>query len=244
LDKVVRELPNSAEAAYFIGRIAFGRGRTPDALTHFDRAVGLDGTKGEYRLYVARASLDMGNLGRALEEAQAAIGIDSGIGDAYWVRAVVRLRMGAVKDALKDLEKALKLNPSRADALAVMGDCYEQLRELGEAIRSYKQALEHSPQRGEWWYRLSVLHADAGDRGASDAAVRQALVLGEKVDPIPYWLPDAYRIAGESSEARGNRNDAIRFFKRYLEIAQPAAIDRVEIEKLLKKWGVQLNADE
>ena len=244
LDKVVRELPNSAEAAYFIGRIAFGRGRTPDALTHFDRAVGLDGTKAEYRLYVSRASLDMGNLGRALEEAQAAIGIDSGVGDAYWVRAVVRLRMGAVKDALKDLEKALKLNPARAEALAVMGDCYEQLRELGEAIRSYKQALERSPQRGEWWYRLSVLHADAGDRGASDAAVRQALELGEKVDPIPYWLPDAYRIAGESSEARGNRNDAIRFFKRYLEIAQPAAIDRVEIEKQLKKWGVQLNADE
>jgi tetratricopeptide (TPR) repeat protein len=244
LDKVVRDLPNSAEAEYFIGRIAFGRGRTPDALTHFDRAVGLDGTKGEYRLYVARASLDMGNLGRALEEAQAAIGADSGIGDAYWVRGVVRLRMGAVKDSLKDLEKALKLNPARAEALAVMGDCYEQLRELGDAIRSYKQALERAPQRGEWWYRLAVLHADAGDRGASDAAVRQALELGEKADPIPYWLPDAYRIAGESANARGNRNDAIRYFKRYLEIAQPAAIDRVEIEKQLKKWGVQLNADE
>ena len=243
LDKVVRELPNSAEAEYFVGRIAFGRGRTPDALTHFDRAVGLDGTKGDYRLYVARASLEMGNVGRALEEAQLAIGLDASLGDAYWVRAVVRLRMGAVRDSIKDLDKALKLNPARAEALAVMGDCHEQLRELPEAIRAYRSALEKAPDRGEWWYRLSTLHADAGERSESDAATKRAIELGEKIDPIPYWLPDAYRLSGESAETRHDRVTAIRQFKRYLEIAQPSAIDRTEIEKKLKSWNVELNAE-
>jgi tetratricopeptide (TPR) repeat protein len=237
-------MPNSAEAEYFIGRIAFARGRTPDALTHFDRAVGLEGTRGEFHLYVARASLEMGNLGRTLEEIQAAMNYDPNLGDAYWVRAVVRLRMGAVKDALNDLNKALKLNPGRTEAYAVRGDCYEQLRQLPEAIAAYRTALGRDPARGEWWYRLAMLGADSGNRGEADASVKRAIEIGDKTDPMPYWLPDAYRLAGENAEARGDRTGSIRLYKRYVEIAATAAIDRREIEKKLKGWGVELEQEE
>jgi tetratricopeptide (TPR) repeat protein len=244
LAKVVRDLPNSAEAEYFVGRIAFARGRTPDALTHFDRAVSLDGTKAEYHLYVARATLEMSNLGRTLEEAQAALHLDPSMGDAYWVRAVVRLRMGAVKDALLDLGKALKLNPGRIDAYAVQGDCYDQLRQIPDAIRVYRTALDKDPSRGQWWYRLAILQSNAGDRAASEIAVKRALELGDKLDPMPYWLPDAYRLTGENAEARGDRTAAIRAYKRYIEIASSAAIDHSEIQKKLKGWGVQLDQDQ
>jgi tetratricopeptide (TPR) repeat protein len=244
LDKVIREVPNSAEAEYFIGRIAFARGRTPDALTHFDRAVSLDGTKGEYHLYVARASLDSGNLGRTLEEVSAAISFDSGLGDAYWVRAMVKLRMGAVKDALVDLAKALKLNPARTEAYAVMGDCYEQLRRMDEAIKAYRTALQRDPKRGEWWYRVAMLHADMGERAEADPAVKKAIEIGDAADPVPYWLPDAYRVAGENAEGRGDKGSAIRLYKRYLDVAPGTAIDRSQIEKRLKDWGVQLSEDQ
>jgi tetratricopeptide (TPR) repeat protein len=237
-------MPNSAEAEYFIGRIAFGRGRTPDALAHFDRAISLDGTKAEYHLYVARSSLEMGNLGRTLEEALAALGFDPSLGDAYWVRASVRLRMGAVKDALADLNKALKLNPARTEAYAVMGDCYEQLRQVPEAIKAYRTALERKPEAGEWWYRLAMIHADGGNRAETEAAVKRAIEIGDKADSMPYWLPDSYRIAGEIAEARGDRSNAIRNYKRYREIAVPSAIDRGVIEKKLKGWGVQLDGEQ
>jgi predicted Zn finger-like uncharacterized protein len=244
LAKVVREMPNSAEGEYFIGRIAFARGRTPDALTHFDRAVGLDGTRGEFHLYVARASLEMGNLGRTLDEVQAALSSDPNQGDAYWVRATVRLRMGAVKDALSDLNKALRLNPARTDAYAVQGDCYEQLRDLPDAITAYRTALTRDPARGEWWYRSAMLHADSGNRAEADTSVKRAIEIGDKTDPFPYWLPDSYRLAGENAEMRGDHTGAIRLFKRYVEIAPPTAIDRGVIEKKLKGWGVELEDEE
>jgi tetratricopeptide (TPR) repeat protein len=244
LAKVIREMPNSAEAEFFIGRIAFARGRTPDALTHFDRAVSLDGQRGEFHLYVARASYEMGNLGRTLEEVATAINFDPNLGDAYWVRAMVRLRMGAVKDALSDLTKTLKLNPARIEAYAVQGDCYEQLRQLPEAIRAYRTALERDPSRGEWWYRQASIEADAGLRGDADGHVKRAIEIGDKLDSMPYWLPDAYRMAGENAEARGDRTAAIRLFKRYVQIAAPNAIDRTEIERKLKGWGVELKEEE
>jgi superkiller protein 3 len=237
-------MPNSAEAEFFIGRIAFARGRTPDALTHFDRAVSLDGTRGEFHLYVARATFDMGNLGRTVDEVATAINFDPNLGDAFWVRAMVRLRMGAVKDALADLTKALKLNPARVDAYAVQGDCYEQLRQLPDAIRSYRIALDRDSSRAEWWYRQATLEAQAGLRGDSDGHVKRAIDLGDKLETMPVWLPEAYGMAGENAEARGDRTTAIRLFKRYMQIAQPNAIDRSEIERKLKGWGVQLEEEE
>jgi superkiller protein 3 len=186
----------------------------------------------------------MGNLGRTLEEVLAAINFDPSLGDAYWVRGIVRLRMGAVKDSLSDLNKALKLNPARTEAYAVIGDCYEQLRQIPEAVRAYRTALERDPNRGEWWYRLARMHADSGNRADGESAVKRALELGDKAEHMPYWLPDAYRIAGEIAESKGDRNGAIRNYKRYREIATSNAIDRSEIEKKLLAWGVQLNADE
>ena len=71
LQRVLRETPNSAEAEYFIGRIAFARGRGPDALTHFDRALSLDATQPMFHLYAARAALEMANLARTLDEVDA-----------------------------------------------------------------------------------------------------------------------------------------------------------------------------
>ena len=60
---------------------------------------------------------------------------------------------------------------------------------------------------------------------------------------MPYYLPDAHRIAGESAEGRGDRTNAIRLYKRYVAIAAPAAIDRSAIEKKLKQWNVQLEEE-
>jgi len=244
LAKVIREIPNSAEAEYFIGRISFARGRTPDALAHFDRAIGLDISKAEYHLYVARSTWELGNFSRTMEEADVAIKRDPGLGDAYWVRAMVRLRVGQVKDSLKDLEKALRLNPARTEAYAVRGDCYEQLRQLPDAIAAYRQALQIDETRGQWWYRLAGLLADSGDHGQAESALRRATEAGEKAEPLPHWLPDAYRLAGENAERRNDRQAAIRAYKRYSEISQTNAIDYAPIMKKLRSWGVELGEEE
>jgi tetratricopeptide (TPR) repeat protein len=152
--------------------------------------------------------------------------------------------MGAVKDALSDLTKALRLNPARTEAYAVQADCFEQLRKLPEAIAAYRIALGRDATRGEWWYRLTMLSADSGNRSEADVSVKRAIEIGDKTDPMPYWLPDAYRLAGENAEARGDRTASIRLYKRYVEIAATAAIDRREIEKKLKGWGVELEEDQ
>jgi tetratricopeptide (TPR) repeat protein len=185
----------------------------------------------------------MGNLGRALEESLIALGRDPTLGDAFWVRSMVKLRMGAVKDALVDLGKALKLNPSRTEAYAVQGDCYEQLRQLPDAIRAYRTALEREPTHALWWYKLGRLQFDAGGRGDADASLQRAIELANGVDPVPYWLPEAYSLTGENAESRGDRAGAIRLYKKYLTVAPTVAVDRSTIERKLKSWNVQLEEE-
>ena len=243
LEIVIRAVPSSAEAEYFIGRVAFARGQVAESLTHFDRAVSLDGTVGEYHLYAGWAAMEMGNLGRTLEEIQAAIDTDPSLGDAFWLRGVVRLRTGAVQDALFDVRHALELKPSRTEALAVMGDCYDQLRMLDRAIDSYEKALRGDASRGHWWYRLGRLQLDAGHQAEGARALERATKIGDDEVRIPAWLSDAHRLQGEALEGTGNQRGAIEHYKRYLELAPPGAIDRGDVTRKLKKWGVKIATD-
>ena len=223
-------MPNSAEAEYFIGRIAFARGRTPDALTHFDRARRRsDGTRARVPpvrcARVARRWAISGVRWKSRGRDQSR----PDLGDSYWVRAIVRLRMGAVKDALLDLTRRLCLTRA-TEAYAVQGDCYEQLRKLPEAIAAYRTALDGDPARGEWWYRLGrCCSADFGNRGDADAE-SSARSSRRQDRSVAVLAAGAYRLAGENAEASTTRG-AIRLYKRYVEIAPTAAIDRSEIEK-------------
>jgi tetratricopeptide (TPR) repeat protein len=241
LDKVIHQTPNSADAEYYIGRVAFARGRGPDALTHFDRALALDSTVAVYHLYAARAALEMVNLGRTIEEAEAALQRDPKLGDAYWVRGIVRVRSGAVKDALKDAARALELNPKRHEAHALMAECYDELRQLPQAVEAYQTALAADPARGEWWYKLGRVQVDLGARAAGNEALSKAIKLGDVQDPPPYWLADSYRLLGESARAGGDRRAAVAAYKRYLKLASPGALDRGEVTKQLRDWNVELD---
>jgi tetratricopeptide (TPR) repeat protein len=241
LAKVIHETPNSAEAEYFIGRVALARGRGPDALTHFDRALSLDSQQPVFHLYAGRAALAMANLGRTLEEVEIALTRDNTLADAFWIRGVVRLRMGAVKDALKDLNRALTLKPSRIEALGAVAECYDELRQLPKAVQSFHAALDKDPSNGEWWYKLGRLHLDLGEYGPATEALKKAMELGDKKDPMPYWLPDAYRLSGEAARISNSKKTAIMLYKRYLEIAPDGALDRDEVRTILKGWDVELS---
>jgi tetratricopeptide (TPR) repeat protein len=233
-------IPNSAEAEHLIGRIAFARGRTPDALVHFDRALSLDGSRAEYHLYAGRAALDMSNLGKTLEEAQAAIDRDPSIGDAYRLRGIVRLKTGAAQDALSDLERALVLSPNRFETYAAMGDCYEEMRRLKNAVRSYRKVLEFDPDNGYYWYRLGGLELDSSNPTEARQALKRATTIGDAMPEMPKWLPDAHLLMGNTLRLAGKREAAIAHYKRYLVIASPSAIDRQEVVSNLRRWGIEL----
>ena len=86
-----------------------------------------------------------------------------------------------------------------------------------------------------WWYRLGRLQLDDDRSADAQIALNRAVLLGEAMDARPGWLPDAHRLLGESMRLAGNRSGALEHFRRYLEIAQPGAIDREDVERLVAR---------
>ncbi len=244
LQKVIRRIPNSAEAEYFIGRIAMAQGRTPDALIHFDRSISLDPGRAEFHIWAGKAALGMKNIARVNEEAQKAIDIDASMGEAFLLRGLVRVRAGTVKTALKDFNRALELKPSLTEAYAHMGECYDQLRKLDDAIRSYKKALERDNGNGEWWFKLGRVLFNAGRISEAGKALQNATRIGDEAEQPPYWLAEAHRALGEILAMKNNRRAAIVQYKRFLELAPDGSIDRTAVKNAMKKWGIDVDAEE
>lgn len=234
LQQVSEERPNSAETQHFMGRVAFARDELREAQAYLDRAVDLDGSRGEFHLYAGWVALELGNLGTALDAVESAIERDPSLGDAYWLRGRVQVRTGAVQRALEDLSRALELKPSRYEAYATMGECYDQLRRLSDAVASYERALEQDSSRGRWWWRLGTLRIDAGQRSEAGPALERAVGIGEEATSTPSWLADAYRLSGDVARQRGERQQAVAHYRRYLELAPESDIDRREVQDRLE----------
>jgi predicted Zn finger-like uncharacterized protein len=237
LERVRQSRPSSAEAAHFMGRVAFARGRHTEALTHFREAVRLDRTRGEFHMYVAWAALENNQLGEALASADAAIERDSSLGEAYWVRGVVRLRSGNPLQALTDCQEALRLRPSLHRAHATMGEAYEELGRLNEAVAAFERGVARDDSQGQWWWRLGRIRMDRGDRRGAAQALGRATLLGDATSPLPGWLAAAHRFQAEALRLDGQRAESIRHYRRYLELAPPGDIDREDVERILQDLG-------
>ncbi|MGB8331202.1 MAG: tetratricopeptide repeat protein [Polyangiales bacterium] len=237
LQQVIDAQPYSAEAEHYLGRIELERGHLEPAREHFVRAARLQSENGLFRMYVAWVALEANEMTSALRELDAALKLDPTLGDAYWLRARIRIRAGTVRDALDDLRMAVELNPKRIDAWAAMAECHYQLGQTGEAIAALEKAVAGNPKRGYWWYRLGRLQLDEGRQAQALTSLNTATSLGDEDPEEKGWLADAHRLVGEIYYAEKKRQDAIVQYGRYLELAEPGAIDRADVEAKLRRIG-------
>jgi len=235
LSEVIAAQPYSAEAEHYLGRIELERGHLEPARQHFLRAARLEPENGVYRLYVAWVALEANEMTNALRDLDTALKLDPGLGDAYWLRARIRIRAGTVRDALGDLSKALELNPKRIEAWAAMGECHYQLGQMDEAIADLERAVAADPERGYWWYRLGRLQLDEGRQAQALSSLNNSTSLGDEDPEEKGWLADAHRLSGDIYYAQKKRQDAVVQYGRYLELAEPDAIDRAEVESKLRR---------
>ncbi len=240
LRDVLKVQPYSAEAEHFLGRVELQRGEIEASRQRFQRASRLSPENGTYRMYVAWAALESNEMTPALRELDAALKLDPNLGDAYWLRARIRIHAGTVRDALIDLQRALELNPSRVEAWAAMGECHYQLGQVKEAVNDFEKAVEGQPENAYWWYRLGRLELDEGMRQKAFTSLSNSVSFGDDAPNEHGWLADSHRLIGDIYYNQGKRQDAIVEYGRYLELADPEAIDRADVEAKLRKISLGL----
>ena len=131
------------------------KGRTDEAVAHYNKALELDPSYGEAHYNLANALVRLGRVDEAIAHYEKAVELNPNNALAYYNLGSVLVQNGRVDEAITQYRKALELNPNNAGAHNNMGAALLRLGNLDEAIAHYLRALELNPGNAEANYNLA-----------------------------------------------------------------------------------------
>lgn len=205
-ERTLKLSPRLAWPEYMLGKIAWLRGNTSEALPHVRRATELDPRSDPawYALSVCYIQLKryeegIAALREALKRAEATPSYHTAIGEVLAYR-------GHSDEGRQHYERALQLNPDYGPACALMGEFYLRKMPGLSAMDRARDLLERATHLHT--YHPEQVYLDLGDlyvqKGEPRKAV-EALQSSIRIDPRderPYFtLAKAYRRLGDEPAA-------------------------------------------
>lgn len=236
LREVLKDRAASADANHFLGRaLLLKGGSTAEAIRFLDRATEIDANRAEYYLYVGWAANELNQVQRAEQAISRALELDRELADAYWQRAVLLHKQGRTLDALADLQVALEKRPSRFEAYATMALCYQDQARWLDAEKAWVKAIEGNGSVAEWHYRLGKIYESHGNRATAATELEKTIELIEsRPNTTLAWHIDAYFLYGETMQSTGQKEKALKGYRRFLQLAPINNAYRVDAERAIK----------
>lgn len=236
LREVLKDRAASADANHFLGRaLLLKGGSTAEAIRFLDRATEIDANRAEYYLYVGWAANELNQVQRAEQAISRALELDRELADAFWQRGVLLHKQGRTLDALADLQTALDKRPSRFEAYATMALCYQDQARWADAENSWQKAIDGNSSVAEWHYRLGKIYESHGNRaGAAPELEKTIALLEAKPNSSAAWHIDAYFLYGETMQATGQKEKALKGYRRFMQIAPINHAYRADAERAIK----------
>ncbi len=235
----------SAEANYYLGRIAMEERDLEQATEYFDEAVDIEGNKSEYQTWKGIAyiqllsTVDFMKQGlyapRALNALETAVELDPDNVDArtwlagYYAQAPV-FAGGSKEKAVEQYEAAINIDPAFTPAYINYGIALLGFEEYDLALKNFEKSLELDPDN----YTVRLLIGKLSAESAEYAAEGE-MSLKKFIDQAPENFQDkkgeAWWYLGTIYMNKGNTENA--------RIAYENAVDldpgKEEYQKSLKK---------
>jgi predicted Zn finger-like uncharacterized protein len=229
---VVKDDDRSATAHLLLARAQLARNKPEEALPEARRAAMLSDSP-ESHLAVGRALELMSKLDQSVSEYQLARR-GNAEAEATLGRARIMVRMGATKDALSELQALVRDNKLRAQALVLMGDCYSDLQQRDKARSSYEDAVKAGPTLAEASFKFGRSLHDAGKRKPAIEMLTRSLKDGGDQTPS---AAESYLLLGDSNRELHQNAEAVKAYKRFLDLAPPDSPSRPEVQKHVSILG-------
>ncbi len=158
-------------------------GRTPDALSEYQRAVRIYPNYAEAHNNLGAILLQLGRTPEAVAEYQAAVRLDPDYPDAHSNLGGALSRMpGRMSEAIAELEAAVRLDPENARRRAALGNALLQTPgRLPEAIAQLETAVRIDPELTDAHHSLAIALAQIPSR-LPDAIIEFRAVLRSRPD--------------------------------------------------------------
>ncbi len=177
-----------------------------------------------------QAALDASDLTKAEQEYLDAVALDPTSARAQFGLGNLYYRTNRLPEAEKAFKAALASNPAMATAQANLGVVYYQMGQLSQAASAFEAALKLEPDDPSTTYLLAVVRLQ--DNNLPEA--EKLLLKARDTKPD---LPEVYYGLGVLYKLKGQKEDAIAAFEKFLAIGpgqDPSAMDfaRQELQKL------------
>jgi tetratricopeptide (TPR) repeat protein len=141
--------PDDPEAHNQLGEVLVRRGRSRDAITHFNRAIEFDRDRWTFRLNRGRAFQLLGQWAAAVDDYRvAALGAPANYETHLNMgRSLMQLRR--YEDAANAFERAARLAPRNTELLILLGNAYLGARQPDLARGAFERFLELAPDDAE-----------------------------------------------------------------------------------------------
>jgi len=232
LEDAMASRPDDWSSHYNLGNYQAGRGRYPEALEEYARALRF--RPGEIPVLVNQSMVyaRTGENGRAEDQLRRAVEIEPGNEAACFNLGLLLAENGKPKEAEFSLREALRADPGMAEAAHNLAVLISEDR-LDEALALSRLAVRESPGNSRFRYTLSFfLHRKGRDSEAVDN-------LENLLERDPGYL-SAYPLLGSLLEAAGRDSRAREI---YLQAQEQPGVNPRDREYFRRK-AEQLNPDD
>jgi tetratricopeptide (TPR) repeat protein len=155
--------PDSAETHQLLGKYYEARGRLPEALGEYRRALGAKGSAPGLHFLIGNVLWKNRDFEAALPEFEAELRVNPGHSKANQRAGNIYIHLDQPERALPYLEKAVAGEPTLLEARRDLGKAYRHVGRLDEAIRQLQIVLEQSPQDESAHAQLAAVYRAKGD---------------------------------------------------------------------------------
>lgn len=176
------------------------------------------------------AAFDAGDMVKAEREFRDAVALDPKLARAQFGLGNVLVRLGRLPEAEQAFKAALAADPGLASAQANLGVVHYQMGQLAQAGAAFEGALRLEPDDPATLYLLGAVRLQENNLAEAEKLLLRARDRKASLPEVYYGLGVLYRL-------KGQKDDAIAAFEKFLSIGpgqDPSAMDfaRQELKQL------------
>ncbi len=230
------EYPNEeAVRRYAQGLLLEARGERRQAQAEYFRALLLDGRAPALLRRISSISAALSEPRRSLEFAERALAVDSADARSWWLKGAALANLGEPQPALLALGRAVGLDSTQADYYRALAGVAELVDDLPALEQASRRLVWLDDEDGEAWFQLAGATARLGRLVEAESLLARAAAL----NPL---RPGIHLFAARLHEALGRWSEAVRAYRRHLELAGDDRAARRQLIEALVRGGDRATA--
>jgi len=173
--QVLEAEPHHAGALYYLGMIAYRRGRPDLAAEHLGQAVLHEPATAVFHCHLGLAYRALGRLEDAVACYEQALALQPNFAEAHYNLGLACRQLGRQREATACFEQAVRCQPDFAGTHNNLGVAYQAEGRLDEAARCFRQAVRLLPQFAEAYVNLGGVFQMQGKLDEAVASFQQAV---------------------------------------------------------------------